>query len=565
MRKRLIYGLAAAVMLMAGMPTARACTNFLITGGATVDGSNMITYAADSHGLYGELYHWPAADYPEGAMLEVYEWDTGKYLGKIKQVRHTYNVIGNMNEHSLAIGETTYGGRRELRDPEGIIDYGSLIYITLQRAKTAREAIQTIAGLMDEYGYYSSGESFSIADQEEVWVMELIGKGKGNTGAVWVALRIPDGYISGHANQARITTFPMADGKKSITSKEMDKIFNEEVECVYAYDVVDVARDNGWYKGKDKDFSFSDVYAPVDFGGARFCEARVYSGFNKVKSGMDKYLDYAMGENLDNRMPLWIKPDQKLDVQDVMGLMRDYYQNTPMDMTKDIGAGPYNNMVRWRPMTWSVEGDDNQYFNERAISTQQTAFSFVAQCRPDMPAPIAGVLWFGLDDTYFTVYTPLYCGMTEVPPTLAVGNGDMMTYSETSSFWLFNQVSNFAYTRFRDMIPDVQQVQSGLESHFATAIPAMDQAAVALYKKDKEQAIELITDLSLNAQAKTFKEWKSLYHHLLTRFIDGNIKTKREVPEGYKYVSPGIQQPGYGEEWYKLIIEKTGDKFKVKN
>lgn len=543
--------------------TGNACTNFLITKGASKDGSTMITYAADSHVLFGELYFRPAADYPEGTMLDVYEWDTGKYLGKIKQVKHTYSVVGNMNEHQLAIGETTYGGRSELRDREGLIDYGSLMYTTLQRAKNAREAIKTMAELVDKYGYYSSGESFSISDKNEVWIMELIGKGEGNTGAVWVARRIPDGYISGHANQARITTFPLENGKTSISSDNLDKIFEPGIETVYAADIIDVARKMGYFDGKDEDFSFTDAYAPVDFGGARFCEARVWSGFNKVKDGMDKYLDYAMGFDLNNKMPLWIKPDEKISVHDVMGMMRDYFQNSPMDMTKDIGAGPFERIIRYRPLTWKV--DDKTYFNERAVSTQQTGFSFVTQSRNWLPDPIGGILWFGVDDTYTTVYTPMYCGMTRVPESYAVGNGSIMEFSSDAAFWVFNQVSNFAYTRYNYMIKDIQKKQKELEMKYIKAVPAIDEAAGKLYAENPDEAIEFITDYSVNSGNQTVDEWKDLYVFLFTKYMDGNIKEKRPVPEGYKYVNPDLKQPGYGEEWYRRIIKDTGDKFEYKD
>jgi len=533
--------------------TSFACTNFLVTKGASTDGSTMITYAADSHVLYGELYHWPAADYPKGSMLKVYEWDTGKYLGEIEQVEHTYNVVGNMNEFQLAIGETTYGGRSELRDTTGIIDYGSLIYVTLQRARTAREAIKVMSNLVKKYGYYSSGESFSIADPNEVWIMELIGKGPGITGAVWVARQIPDGYISGHANHARITTFPF----------QKENNFNDPNQTTYhAEDVISFAREMGYFDGKDKEFSFSDVYAPLDFGGARFCEARVYAGFNRVASGMEKYEDYAMGENFENRMPLWIKPDKKLSVRDVMNMMRDYYQGTPMDMTKDVGAGPYSNIVRWRPLYWEVDGET--YFNERAISTQQTGFSFVTQSRSWLPDAIGGIIWFGVDDTYSTVYTPMYTSMTRIPHEFAVGNGSMMEYSETSAFWVFNQVSNFAYTRYSAMIPDIQKVQDKLELGFIEEVKGIDKAAEEIYKSNPEKAVDFLTEYSVNRGNKTVKCWKKLYAHLFTKFMDGNIKEARPVPEGYKYVTPKIEQPGYSEEWYKLIIEETGDKFKVK-
>lgn len=557
MKRIITLSFAIALSFFIGNKTGYGCTNFLITKGASTDGSTMITYAADSHVLYGELYFRPAADYPEGAIFEVYEWDTGKFLGKIKQVKHTYSVVGNMNEFQVAIGETTYGGRSELRNREGILDYGGLMYISLQRAKSAREAIKVIAELMAEYGYYSSGESFSISDPREVWIMELIGKGKGNKGAVWVARRIPDGYISGHANQARITTFPLEDGKTSISSKNLDKIFDPEIETVYAEDVISVAREKGYFTGKDKNFSFSDAYAPVDFGGARFCEARVWAAFNRVKDGMEKYIDYAMGENPDNKMPLWIKPDKKLSVYDVMELMRDYYQDTPMDMTKDIGAGPYSCIVRWRPLSWEVDGE--RYFNERATSTQQTGFSFVAQSRDWLPDPIGGILWFSVDDSYSTVYTPMYCGITEIPWSYAVGNGSMMEFSNDAAFWVFNQVSNFAYTRYNLIIPEIQAKQRELEKKFIESVPYVDKIAAELYKKDKSLGRQFITDYSVNQGDNTVNEWKKLYIHLFTRFMDGNVK---EPDPGQK--NPKLQQPGYGKEWYKKIIEETGDKFKYK-
>lgn len=551
--KRLLFLAFCLTFSFMAMPS-KACTNFLITKGASVDGSCMISYSADSHTLFGELYHWPAATYPEGSLLDIYEWDTGKYLGKIKQASKTYNVVGNMNENQVAIGETTFGGREELVDTAGIMDYGSLIYVALQRSRTAREAIRIMTELVAEYGYYSSGESFSISDPNEVWIMEMIGKGKPvavkdkkgritwkyDKGAVWVAIRIPDGYISGHANQARITTFPL----------------NDPDNCIYAADVISFARNKGLFTGEDKDFSFSDIYAPVDFGGARFCEARVWSGFNKVAKGMDKYLDYAKGENLHNRMPLYVKPEKKLTLQDAFGLMRDYYQNTPLDMTKDAGAGPYGNIVRWRPLTWKVDGVE--YCNERAISTQQTGFSFIAQSRSYVPTPLGGIIWFGVDDTYTTVYIPMYTCMTEIPETFAVGNGDMMTFSENAAFWVFNQVSNFAYTRYQDMIPEIQKKQSQLENNFIGMVPAMDKIAFEKSKTSMSDAIQFLTDFSVSQGNNTVSEWKKLYHHLFTKFMDGNIKTP---VAGEK--NPKVKQPGYGEDFYRNIIKQTGDKFKV--
>ncbi len=560
-RKRFfrISGLFFLFAVFIIMHQATACTNFLISRGATVDGSTMITYVADSHVLYGALYFRPAKDYADSAMLDVYEWDTGKFLGRIKQVSHIYSVVGNMNEHQVAIGETTYGGREELRDTTAIIDYGSLMYITLQRVTTAREAIRIFADLMAEYGYYSEGESFSISDPNEVWIMEVIGKGPGNKGAVWVARRVPDGYICGHANQARITTFPLEDGKTSISSKHLDKISDPQITTVYAADVIKVARKHKYFKGKDKDFSFADAYAPLNFGGARFCEARVWSGFTKVAPGMDKYLSYAMGKDLSNRMPLWVKPDKKLTVHDVMEMMRDHFEGTPMDMTRDIGAGPFGCGYRWRPLTWKVDG--KTYFNERAISTQQTGFSFVAQGRRWLPDPIGGIFWFGVDDTYSTVYTPMYCGITSIPHEFETGNGDMMDFSDDAAFWVFNQVSNFAYTRYNVIIPDIRKVQYELESKYINEIKGIDMAASDLYARDPKLARKFLTDYSVLQGGNTVKVWKKLYAYLFTKYMDGNIKEKVSVPKGYRFHNPKLSQPGYGEDWYRRIVEETGKEF----
>lgn len=573
MKKRFLYSTLSVVLLLSAAINTNACTNFLFTKGATVDGSTMITYAADSHVLYGELYYRPAMDFPEGSMFDVYEWDTGKFLGKIKQVRHTYSVIGNMNEYQVAIGETTYGGRSELQhQPSATMDYGGLMYITLQRAKTAREAIKIMGEFVDEYGYCSEGESFSISDPNEVWIMEMIGKGKDEHGAVWVARLVPDGYICGHANQARITTFPQGK-KNSITSKNLDKIFDPKIECVYSYDVISFAKEKGYYKGKDKNFSFSDTYAPVDFSGARFCEIRVWAMFNRVNSHMAKYFDYAKGnvkyaddENhyATNRMPLWIKPDKKVSIHEVMNLMRDHLEGTELDMSKDIGAGPFGLPYRWRGLTWKI--GDNTYINERATSTQQTGFSFIAQGRSWIPDPIGGIFWFGVDDSYSCVYVPMYCGMTRVPETYAVGNGDMLTYSDNSAFWIFNTVSNFAYLKYNVMIKDIKKVQNELETKFIAYTPAVDAAAAELYKTNKDLAREFITDYSCNQGNNTVKRWKKLAQYLLVRYKDGNeMKYKNGKFERTPYggaVYPN--QPGYPQWWYKEIIKQTGDKFKLK-
>jgi dipeptidase len=549
--------LLSALTVICSIQITLGCTNFLITKGASTDGSTMITYAADSHTLYGELYYQPAKDYPEGSMRDIYEWDTGKFLGRIAQALHTYSVIGNMNEFQVAIGETTYGGREELGKQSGaIMDYGSLIYVTLQRAKTAREAVEIMADLVEKYGYASSGESFSISDPNEVWIMEMIGRGEGEKGAVWVAQRIPDGYISGHANQARITTFPMDDKDN----------------CLFAKDVISFAREKGWFDGKNKDFSFSDIYAPVDFSGARFSDARVFAGFNKVYSGMKQYEDYVLGNvkhggenNFPvNRMPLWVKPDKKLSVQDVMGMMRDHYEGTALDMTKDIGAGPFKLPYRWRPLTFKV--DSVEYVNERAISTQQTGFSFVAQSRSWLPNPIGGILWFGVDDTYSTCYVPMYCGITEIPECFKVGNGDLLTFSETSAFWTFNIVSNFAYLRYDAMIPDILKVQKNLEDKFVAYTPSVDLAAQNLWNAGKKtEAMEFLTDYSVNQANGMTSEWKKLEHFLFVKFMDGNIKKEKDgvFERTETGMPPSPNQPGYPDWWKKVIVDQTGDHLRM--
>jgi len=571
--KRKLFIVITLILFM-GLQS-NACTNFLVTKGASADGSCMISYAADSHLLYGELYYWPAAKYPAGSMLDVYEWDTGKYLGKIKQASETYKVVGNMNEYQVAIGETTYGGREELGSQSGaIIDYGSLIYITLQRAKSAREAIKIMGELVAEYGYYSSGESFSISDKNEVWIMELIGKGEGEKGAVWVARRIPDGYVCAHANQARITSFPLADGKKSITFEDIDKIFNPDIECVYATDIISFAREKGFIdkKLKDKNFSFSDTYAPVGFGGARFCEIRVWSMFkdvNKEIKNNKAYFEYAKGNithddkthYANNRMPLWIKPDEKITVHDMMNFMRDHLEGTELDMRKDMGAGAFECPYRWRPLTWEVDGV--KYCNERATSTQQTGFSFIIQSRSWLPDAIGGINWFSVDDAASTVYVPIYCGINNVPETYAQGNGSMMEYSETAAFWAFNLISNFAYTRYSMIHPEIAELQNKLETKHIALIPAIDAGAIELYKTDKDLAIEYITEFSVNQANKTVYIWKDFFEYLFTKYMDGNVKEVAEPKDGYKFVVPKLEQPGYGEDWYRKIIEETGDKFKV--
>ncbi|WP_053826240.1 dipeptidase [Lascolabacillus massiliensis] len=522
------------------------CTNLLVGKKASTDGSTIISYAADSYGLYGELYHWPAKEYKPGEMLKVYEWDSGKYLGEIPQVLKTYNVIGNMNEHQLAIGETTFGGRSELTDSTGIIDYGSLIYITLQRAKNAREAIKIMTSLVSEYGYYSSGESFSIADPNEIWVMEMIGKGPGNKGAVWVAVRIPDDCVTAHANQARIQQFPL----------------NDPENCIYSPDVITFAREKGYFTGKDSEFSFAKAYAPLDFGALRFCEARVWSFFNNVNKDMGKYVTYAQGLTTDP-MPLYIKPDRKLSVQDIQNLMRDHYEGTELDWRFDVGAGPFNSPYRWSPLTYQV--DSVEYCNERPIATQQTAFSFVAQMRSWLPNEIGGILWFGIDDAAQTVYYPFYCGHNEVPHEMKIGNGDLLTFSWTSAFWIHNWVSNLVYTRYSDMSEDMKKVQSALENRFHASQPQIEEKALSVLEQSNQDAVKYLTSYTNNLVTEGVAEWKKLGEFLMVKYIDGVIKQEENGKfKRNPYGQPANPlRPGYSNEYYQKIIDQTGDKYKV--
>lgn len=576
--KKFCVTMVIALLAMAHV-NLPACTNFIITNGASADGSNMVTYAADSHTLYGELYYRPAATYPPGTKLDIIEWDSGEKKGQIPQVAQTYSVVGNINEFQLAISETTFGGREELAAPNGIMDYGSLIYVTLQRAKNAREAIMVLDGLLNEHGYCSSGESFSIIDPKECWIFELIGKGeemkdaKGKTlkgwtkGAVWVARRIPDGYISGHANQARITTFPLRDGIKSITNKEMAKINNPEIETVYSHDVISFAKLKGYYNAKaaDAEFSFCDAYAPLDFSAARYCEARVWAGFYRCNPELMKpYEDYARGDNLQNRMPLWIKPSKKISVQDVMQLMRDHYEGTSMDMTQDLGAGPYGCPYRWRPMTWEYNGET--YLHERATATQQTGFSFVAQCRQGLPDKFGGILWFGVDDAASSCYVPMFCGITEIPEEFREGNGSMVDYSPTAAFWTFTKVSNFAYSRYNDMIKHINDKQKAFETSFVDDIRQMQQEMVDLFKSNPAAAQQRINEYSNDKTREVCQAWEDLFVYLLVKYNDGNVKkeengkflkTKGAVQHA---VSP--DHPRYPDKWYKMIIEDCGPNIK---
>lgn len=514
-----------------------ACTNFLVGKKATTDGSTFISYSADSYYLFGALYHYPAAVHPAGTMLDIYEWDTGKYLGQIKQAPQTYNVIGNINEHQVAIGETTFGGRNEQIDTTGIMDYGSLMYIALQRSRNAREAIKVITGLVAEYGYYSSGESMSIADPNEVWILEIIGKGAGNKGAVWVAQRLPDDCISAHANQARITTIP----------------FNDKENCMYSPDVVSFAREKGYFTGKDSEFSFSDVYNPLDYSGLRICEARVWSFFKNVNKEMENYITYVKGETKE-RMPLWVKPDRKLSVNDLKAFMRDQYEGTEFDMTKGVAAGTFGSKLRHSPLTFKV--DDVEYGHERPIATQQTGFSFVAQLRSWMPDYIGGILWFGMDDAASTVYVPIFCSTNKVPWCFNEKNGSLLDYSPTSAFWTFNLVSNFAYGKYIPMMQDIKKKQKELETAFEKELPELEAKVTTM---PEIQARNYLTDYSVNASEATNSAWRQLSEFLLVKFLDGNIKKE----ENGKFVKneyglpPTIIRAGYPEEIQREMVKEN--------
>ena len=540
--KRFFKLVALVGAFIGSVQMADACTNFIVTRGASADGSNMVTYAADSHGLYGALYSYVPGAFT--AMMDVTEWDTGRYIGQIAQAQTTYRTLGNSNEHSLFITETTFGGRPELENPNGGIDYGSLIYITLQRAKTAREAINIIVDLANTYGYCSSGESFSIIDQNEAWIMELIGKGPDQKGIVWVALRIPDGYVSAHANQARITTFPWKDKEN----------------CLYAKDVAKFAREKGWFTGKDADFSFADAYAPLDFGAMRGCEARVWAFFRTVAADMDQYEDYAMGHNPNNRMPLWVMPREKVSPKLLMDCMRDHYEGTKMDMTTDIGAGGEGCPYRWRPMYFEVDGVE--YCNERATATQQTAFWLVGQARPGK----TGILWFGTDDAATSPLTPIYVTSTEVPECLKDGNGTMLKYSDTSMFWITNRVAQFAYLRYNVVGKNVREVVDMWENQMLELIPMMD-AKIANVSYKEKKARKVATDFSVETAQALFNVWTNLDKYLMVKYIDGNVKGEENgkfVDNGNGKDIPGvIEMPGYSENWKRAVAADKGEILKV--
>jgi dipeptidase len=533
-------------LAMISAEAALACTSLIAAKGATTDGSTMITYAADSHTLYGDLRSSAAADYPDGAMRQIFDWDSNKYLGEIPQVAHTYATIGNMNEHGLVIAESTFGGREEL-EGSGLIDYGSLIYIALERARTAREALKVITDLVAQYGYASEGESFSIADPDEVWILEMIGKGKTDPGAVWVARRVPDGCISGHANHSRIHKFPLNDP-----------------ETIYSADVISFARQQGYFEGEDADFDFSRAYAITDVLALRGCDARVWSYYNRFlpKGQADQWWSW-VSEGTGEVMPLWVKPEHKVSATDLKWMMRDHFEGTPYDMTTDIGAGPFDVPYRWRPLTFKV--DSVEYCNERAIATQQTGFSFVASTSRNRHEAMRGVLWFGVDDANTCVYIPVFNSTPIAPHELAPGNGNMYTISWDAMFWVNNYVANQAYNRYSQMIPDIRRVQSKLEDAYTATVDSLATALPeSLSYKDAQARLWQVT---ASASAETTTAYKALGDYLLVKFMDGNIKRETE-PGKFEVTPEGIivapQSGGYNERYYRQIVNENGEHFRMK-
>ncbi len=539
----------SAVMAMLMLPaaaTALACTGLIATPGATADGSSLVTYAADSHTLYGELYHKAGGTHAKGTMREVTEWDTGKHLGAIPEAPVTYTRLGNMNEHGLAVTESTWGGRHELAG-SGLIDYGSLIFLALERAKTAPEAIKVMTSLVKEYGYASEGESFTIADPNEVWIMEMIGKGKDDKGAVWVARRVPDGYIAGHANHSRIHKFPLKD---------------KTGETLYSPDVIKFARQKGYFDGKDEDFSFSRAYAEYDMGALRGCDGRVWSFYNRYAPGMDKYLPWiTKGEG--EPLPLWVKPSKKLTANDMKWMMRDHFEGTPLDMTQDVGAGPYKVPYRWRPLTYKVDG--KEYTHERAIATQQTGFSLVAQLNAKAADPMRGILWFGVDDANTSVYIPMYCCLTEAPYEYREGNGDMYNLSWDAAFWVSNFVANQAYNRYSQMIPDIRKVQTAIEDSIESEVAVLYREVPSL---DPDAARKLLRGHSADWSRKATKAYRALGERLLVKYLDGNVK--KENPDGsFARSADGMPLypdfPGYDDNYYRSIVNDPagGERLRV--
>lgn len=531
----------SAAMLLASSG-AFACSNLIVGKKASVDGSVMVSYNADDYGMFGHLCHYPAGTHPKGTMRQIYDWDSGVYHGEIEEAPVTYNVIGNINEFQLSIGETTYGGREEMVDSTGILDYGSLIYVTLQRAKTAREAISVMTSLVEKYGYNSEGETFSICDPNEAWIMEMQGTGAGSKGVVWVAMRIPDDAICAHANQSRIGKFNMKDKKNVLYSKN----------------VISYARKMGWFNGKDSEFSWKNTYAFPDFSGRRFCDARVWSFFNHYADGFDRYLPWALGKDKDAEdMPLWIVPNRKLSVADVENGMRDHYEGTALALdTTSIGGGIYEMPYRPTPLTFTVDG--KQYFNERPISTQQTAFTFVSQLRSWLPREIGGVLWFGNDDANMVAYTPVYCGNTVQPACYNTKGADAVTFSSDNAFWLCNMVSNMVYPRYSQLFPELKAVRDSLETSYFANQTSIEKQAADLYQTDKAAALKLLNNYS-NAKAdEMLANWKRLATRIIVKYNDMAVKKEKDGK-----LLQSVTRPGYPISFGRKLVKETGDWYAV--
>ena len=557
--KKLLSAALAATLISFSSADALACTNMLVGKKASVNGATMISYNADSHTLYGELYFTPAADHAPGAMRKVIEWDTNKPLGEIPQPAHTYRVVGNVNEWQVTIAESTWGGRHRLSDKNGIIDYGSLIYIALERSKTAREAIDVMTSLVSEYGYYSSGETFSIGDPNEIWVMDLVGKGTGNTGAVWVAQLIPDDCISAHANQARIHKFPQA--KKKL-NKKMNR-YEVGDSCMFSADLIPFGRTLG-YEGSDADFDFAATFGDLDYSAFRGCDGRVWAFFNRYASGMERYFDFVDMVEGAEVLPLYVKPDRLLSHRDIQDALGDHFEGTPWDMTKDVGGGPFHSPYRWRPMHFEVDGVT--YTHERAIGTQQTGFSFVAEMRGWLPREVGAKTWFAADDAATAIFMPIYNNILEAPLCLRVGNGDMLTFSWTSAFWMTNWVANQCYSRYEDMKVDVDRVRNKIMDRWDAETDSIDAQAVALLKNSTSDVTAFLNEYTARESNGATEAYKELGIYLLVKYLDGNIKQEKDgefarTPYG---MADRPQQPKYSEEFYRAIVNQIGDKIKVK-
>ena len=533
---------ALAAIMSASAMEASACTNLIVGKKASVDGSVLVSYNADDYGMFGHLCHYPAGTHQKGEMRKIFDWDTGEYHGEIPEAPVTYNVIGNINEFQLSIGETTYGGREEMIDTTGILDYGSLIYVTLQRAKTAREAISVMTSLVEKYGYCSSGETFSICDPNEAWIMEMMGTGPGSKGVVWVAMRIPDDAICAHANQSRIGKFDMRDKKNVVCSKN----------------VISYARKMGWFTGRDADFSWKNTYARPDFSGRRFCDARVWSFFNHYQKGFDRYLPWALGKDPNAEdMPLWIVPDRKLSVHDVQMGMRDHYEGTAMALdTTNVGGGIYQMPYRPTPLQFKVDG--KTYFNERPISTQQTAFSFVSQLRSWMPREIGGVIWFGNDDANMIAYTPVYCGNTVQPECYNTPGADAVTFSDKNAFWVCNWVSNMIYPRYSQIFPELQAVRDSLESSYFARQADFEKKAMNLYATDKPAALRMLNEYSVEKAQQMLAEWKNLAIRIIVKYNDMGVKQEKDGK-----ILKRVMRPGYPESFARKLVKETGDWYAV--